>query len=115
MGFQQVSPSPGPQRAASPPSGATSKGRRPNSLSVGSLTSSKTSPSRSSPARSPVPKRTGSVSKASTPPGKPLTSAQGPVLATEARSKVRPCGCSRRHGAGHHHPPETPKGESLDT
>ncbi|XP_050687351.1 uncharacterized protein LOC126980936 [Eriocheir sinensis] len=97
------------KRAASPPSGGANKNRRPNSLGVTSTPPSKPSSGRPSPARSPVPKKTGGVNKASTPPGKSVTCAQGPVLATEARSKVRPCGCSRRHGAGHHHPPETPK------
>lgn len=111
MGSEKVSPSSPQQRAASPPSGGASKARRPASLSVGTTPPSKPSSGRPSPARSPVPKKAANGTKASTPPGKSVTSAHGPVLATEARSKVRPCGCSRRHGAGHHHPPETPKGE----
>ncbi|XP_042862477.1 leucine-rich repeat extensin-like protein 5 [Penaeus japonicus] len=111
MGYQQTSP------PASPSSGRN-KGRRPTSLAVGAsppAAPSKASPtggarappsptpSKASPSRSSPPKRTGSIGKGSASPARPTTKTQGPNLATEARSKVRPCGCSRRHGGGGHH------------
>lgn len=122
MGYQQTSP-------PSSPSSGRNKGRRPTSLAVGAsppAASSKASPtggarappsptpSKASPSRSSAPKRTGSIGKGSASPAKPTTKTQGPTLATEARSKVRPCGCSRRHGGGGHHhaSPEPPKGKS---
>nr|XP_045626288.1 putative protein TPRXL isoform X2 [Procambarus clarkii] len=112
------------QRASPPPSAAGSKGRRPTTLNVGAVsTPTKTSPTaktptspvsgKSSPTRSPTPKKAGNGQKVTGPTTRTTTSPQGPVLATEARSKVRPCGCNRRHGGGAHHhpssPPETPK------
>ncbi|XP_069991533.1 uncharacterized protein [Penaeus vannamei] len=119
MGYQQTSP-------PSSPSSGRNKGRRPTSLAVGAsppAAPSKASPtggarappsptpSKASPSRSTPPKRTGSIGKGSASPARPTTRTQGPTLATEARSKVRPCGCSRRHGGGGHHhaSPEPPK------
>ncbi|XP_063591341.1 uncharacterized protein LOC134768445 [Penaeus indicus] len=122
MGYQQTSP-------PSSPSSGRNKGRRPTSLAVGAsppAAPSKASPtggarappsptpSKASPSRSSPPKRTGSIGKGSASPARPTTKTQGPMLATEARSKVRPCGCSRRHGGGGHHhaSPEPPKDPS---
>nr|XP_053657260.1 synapsin-3-like [Cherax quadricarinatus] len=124
MGVQQTSPSSATSQRSSPPPLGSSKCRRPTTLTVGAASGpTKTSPTskaptspssgKPSPTRSPTPKSGGSPGKVPAPASKPTTCPQGPVLATEARSKVRPCGCSRRHsGSGHHHPsppPETPK------